>query len=270
MAIKIKFDAAGNPEPPILVLATRSGDKFGQIPAGSINIADYQNEPSEIQFQVHKYDSDGELVPLWDELVNFRLVWCQEWDVWFEATVSLDEDTETVKTVNCTRLGQAELSQIMLYDIEINTEDDIARDDYERATVFYSTAYPEASLLDRIMEKAPHYSIAHVDDTLVNIQRTFSFDGTSLYDAFQEIATEIGCLFVFDSESDDDGKPTGRFLYMTWSPLVRPAVIVVSLPQPALSAAARRSTRGMARTPLFSLRRTRWAVTSSSLRTRTA
>ncbi|MCD8376870.1 MAG: hypothetical protein LUD69_07990, partial [Oscillospiraceae bacterium] len=207
MAIKIKFDAAGNPEPPILVLATRSGDKFGQIPAGSINIADYQNEPSEIQFQVHKYDSDGELVPLWDELVNFRLVWCQEWDVWFEATVSLDEDTETVKTVNCTRLGQAELSQIMLYDIEINTEDDIARDDYERATVFYSTAYPEASLLDRIMEKAPHYSIAHVDDTLVNIQRTFSFDGTSLYDAFQEIATEIGCLFVFDSESDDDGKP---------------------------------------------------------------
>ncbi len=38
------------------------------------------------------------------------------------------------------------------------------------------------------------------------IQRSFSFDDISIYDALQEIGEEIGCLFVFHSNSDDNGK----------------------------------------------------------------
>ena len=83
-------------------------------------------------------------------------------------------------------------------DFIINTENDIARDDY-KITVLYDEKDKEASLLDRLLEKAPHYSIAHVDSTIKNIQRTYSFDGTSICDAFQEIGEEIGCLFVYNS-----------------------------------------------------------------------
>ena len=38
------------------------------------------------------------------------------------------------------------------------------------------------------------------------IQRSFSFDGTSIYDALQEIGEEIGCLFIFNSNSNNSGK----------------------------------------------------------------
>jgi hypothetical protein len=86
----------------------------------------------------------------------------------------------------------------MLYDTEINTEDDIARDDYTDPTVFYNPDKPKASLLNRMLaDKAPHYSIKHVDESLIHIQRTFSFNGKSIYDALQEVAQEIDCLFVF-------------------------------------------------------------------------
>ncbi|MCD7810254.1 MAG: hypothetical protein LUG91_00115, partial [Ruminococcus sp.] len=206
MAINIQFDTSHNPELPTLILAKRNGTKLGKLEATSINLADYLNDASEITFTVNKY-IDGELSNLWDEIINFRLIWCENWDLWFEITTEIEESETTCKRVTCTQLGHAELSQIMLYDIEINTESDIERDDYEIPTVLYNPTNIEASLLNRIMEKAPHYSIAHVDETIANIQRTFSFNDTSIYDAFQEIAEEIGCIFVFNSNSDSAGKP---------------------------------------------------------------
>ena len=204
MAIKIKFDSANNPEKPTLILATRNGTKIGELKAENIVLIDRMNDTSEISFKVIKY-SNNKKCKYWDDIVNFKLLWCREWDMWFSITVELDESDETIKTVYGTKLGVAELSQIMLYSIEINTENDIARDDYKEPTVLFNETNPEASLLHRIMEKAPHYSIIHVDYTIVNIQRTFTFDGISIYDAFQQIAEEIGCLFVFHSNSNSDG-----------------------------------------------------------------
>ena len=207
MAIKINFDAANNPEAPTIILAKKNGDKIGLVNAKSIEVSDNLNDASEISFTVNKY-VDGNKDIIWDYITNFKAVYCVEWNEWFEITVEVDESDETVKTVSCVSLGPAELSQIMLYNIQINTEDDIARDEYDKdyPTVLYrKNDHPEASLLHRIMEKAPHYSIVHVDDTIANIQRTFEFDDTSIYDAFMEIAEEINCLFVFNCGSDSNG-----------------------------------------------------------------
>lgn len=131
--------------------------------------------------------SNGECA-LWDSVVDFKLIWCKEWDKWFEIAVVINEDNKTVKSVTATSLAEAELGQIMLYNIEINTEDDIARDDYVTPTTLYNSEDASASLLDRIMEKAPHYRVKHIDYWIADIQRTFSFDDISLYDALQEIA----------------------------------------------------------------------------------
>ena len=207
MAINIKFDLAGNPELPTIILANRNGNKLGllSVSSESIELVDKFNDASEISFTINKY-INGKLTPLWDKVVDFKLVYCKEWDTWFEIKVELDEETETVKTVFGTQLGQAELSQIMLYNIEINTEEDIARDDY-KISILYDQAHPEASILNRLLkDKAPHYSIAHVDSTIAKIQRSFSFDSTSIHDAFQDIAEEIGCLFVYPSNSGEGGK----------------------------------------------------------------
>lgn len=207
MAINIKFDLSGNPELPTIILANRNGNKLGQLDVNvdSIELTDKLNDASEFAFTLNKY-VNGELTNLWDKVVDFKLIYCKEWDCWFEIKVELDEATETVKTVYCTQLGQAELSQIMLYDIEINTEEDIERDDY-KISILYDKENPKSSILNRLLEKAPHYSIAYVDSTIARIQRSFSFDDTSICDAFNEIAEEIGCLFVYDSNSDENGMP---------------------------------------------------------------
>ena len=141
---------------------------------------------------------------LWKSITDFKLVWVKEWDKWFEIYVSLDESETTIKNITAKSLGEAELSQVNLYNIQINTEDDIARDDYV-VTVLYNPDNKQGSLLHRITEKVPHYNIVWVDTSIKNIQRTFTFDGKSIYDAFQEIAEEMECIFEINCHSLADG-----------------------------------------------------------------
>ena len=204
MTVRIEFDASGNPELPTIILARKSGEKLGMIDAVQTELNGSLNDAAELSFKVYK-EYNGIENRLWDEITNFKLIYCLEWNTWFEIEVEIDESDESVKTVFGTQLGQAELGQVMLYTIEINTEDDILRDEYTEPTVFYNPDNPSASLLHRIMEKASHYKVTHVDSSLQKIQRTFSFDDTSLYDAFQDIAEEIHCLFMFPSQSDENG-----------------------------------------------------------------
>lgn len=203
LAVRIKFDNTHNVIQPTFVLATRAGHKLGSIPATNISVSDSFNSCFELEFQVNQTEN-GERCYLWEQITDFKLVWCREWDVWFEIYVSVQDENDTVKSVSCVSLGEAELSQINLYNIEINTETDIAREDYS-PTILYNEHKPSASLMHRIMEKAPHYSIKHIDSSIAKIQRTFSFGNISLYDAFQEIAEEINCIFVIDSGTNADG-----------------------------------------------------------------
>lgn len=204
MAIEINFDIANIPENPTLILANRQGDKIGILDARNIVIKDAMVNPAEITFTVYKY-IDNKLYDLWDEVKDYKLVYCQEADLWFQIKVDIDELSNSIKNVSCVQLAQAELSQIMLYNIEINTEDDIARDDYVEPTVLYNNNNHSISLLHRITEKARHYEIFYVSPTIASIQRTFSFDDISIYDACLKIAEEIDCLFVFHSDADSNG-----------------------------------------------------------------
>lgn len=240
MAIRINFDPANNPEVPTFVLSTRTGDKMGEI-ANIENIvvnAAFQ-DADEITFVVNKYNNNQELyspsrreplnvaqgtiaasvgdlyvgtnsdgsLKIWPYIKDFKTVWCKEWDQWFSVKVTYTDNERVTKQVQLTGLGESETGQLILHGYEINTEEDINREDYA-PTVFYDENNPDTSLLDRMFKVAPHYSIGHVDSTLCNIQRTFSWEGTSLYDALQEVATEIGALVYFNNGSDPEtGKP---------------------------------------------------------------
>lgn len=206
---------------PTLILSTRIGKRIGILKAKNVIFKNSLNEANEISFKLYKYEN-GKIDELWDEVDDFKLVWCKDHNIWFQISVDIDESDETIKTVSGMQLAHAELSQIMLYDIEINTEDDIAREDYIAPTVFYSYLHPETSLLKRIMEKAPHYSIMHVDPSLQKIQRSFSFNNISIYDAFQEIAEEIGCIFIFEPKKYNIDSARGGiwrwvYVYDLWS-----------------------------------------------------
>ena len=204
MAIKIKFDNEQRALPPTLVLATRSGHKLGCIPAQHIVFHGSLANGYELSCSVSKYDN-WEKIELWDQLEDFKLAWSPEWDVWFELDVTTSESDNTVKNITATSIGEAELSQVMLYNIEINTETDIARDDYKPTIIYDPNDYHD-SLLDRIMEKTPHYKIRHVDSSIAKLQRTFTFDGKSLRDALLEICKEVNALLIIHSGTDANGK----------------------------------------------------------------
>lgn len=199
MAVRIQFDSNHNPIQPTIVLATRGGRKLGRIPAVNVVFKDNMSNGCEMSFKVYK-----EGCAIWERITDFKLVWVREWNRFFEIEVEVSDDGSVSKSVTASSLGSAELSQINLYDSEINTEDDIARDDY-RPTVFYNPDDSSVSLLNRLLEKAPHYHIGHVDDSLKSIQRTFSFDNKSIEDAFNEVCEEIGCLITADCFVDEEG-----------------------------------------------------------------
>ena len=198
--MKLNFDLNNSVEKTEIVLGKKNYDKFGSI-VNITNLVYTYNLMSAktINFDVHK-NLNNQDERLWNQIRDRRLIWVKEYDEWFQINVNTDEESEIKKKVTGITLCEAELGQINVNSTEINTENDIARDDYKNPTVFYKPSEPKESLLHRILKKAPNYSIDHVDLSLWNIQRTFSFDGSTIYDVLTgEIAQEIGCLFLFDS-----------------------------------------------------------------------
>lgn len=203
----IELDKSNQPVVPDIVLANRGGKHIGVIQ----NVSGFRHavhllDANEISFDITD-TLDGIECELWDQIQNFMFVYIPRDEEWYEIYVSIDEDNKKVKHIEGMRAQQAELSQLSLNEIEINTEEDIARDDYVE-TVFYNPENPKGSLLNRILaDKAPHYSIYHVDDSLKNLVREFSFDkNTYITDALDEIAEEVTCLFVFGEHDGHDNE----------------------------------------------------------------
>lgn len=204
MAIKIRFDGKNTPTKPTVVLATRSGKKIGVIDnITGFHIADNMNSPTEINFATHFIDDETSVN--WKEIKNFRKVWIPEYDKWFTLTYDIDESNELIKNITLVPNTEFELSNINVHNLEINTESDILRKEYTDPTVFYDPEKPESSLLHRVLSYTMGFTIKHVDESLMNIQRTFSLDGQNVYDTFNTIAEEIQCLFVYDSGTLPDG-----------------------------------------------------------------
>jgi len=197
-----------------IVLSTRNHTHLGQlrnIDYDSMICGLHENSADELSFDVYK-TLKGEKEINWDNIVDLKLVYIPELDEYFQIQVSNADGNNQVKTVTCTSQCEAELGQAPLNNIEINTETDIERDDYILPTVFYkdipsmnpnSQEYKQAkdeSFLHRILDGVPHYTIGHVDKSLWNLQRSFSIDGTNVYDFLTgDCANEFHCIFKFDS-----------------------------------------------------------------------
>lgn len=199
--MKLEFNLNNNVEMPEIILGKRNYEKLGSIVHFDNLTYDYNlMSANSVSFTVYK-ELNGEKERLWDEIKDRRLIYLKEFGEWFQIDVSTNDETGVTKEITGTSLCEAELSQIYIRSAEINTENDIARPEYKNPTIFYKPSNPNESLLHRLLKTAPNYTIKHVDDTLCNIQRMFSIDGSTVYDTLTgEIAEEIGCLFLFDSK----------------------------------------------------------------------
>ena len=59
-----------------------------------------------ITFKVNNENS-GIKTRLWNEIKNFKLIWCKEWDAWFEITVEIDESNELIKNIEGHSIGES-------------------------------------------------------------------------------------------------------------------------------------------------------------------
>lgn len=213
---RIEQDSARQPIIPSCILANKSGQKLGvvlideQTLTIKVSLEDNHILLSEMSCDVHKYINTFKN-PLWDKIKNFKLLYIPFYvphikarGIWYEITVTIDENDETIKHLTGTLAQYAELNQSKNFEVEIRTEEDIDRDDYED-TVFYNPNNPQASIVDRILhDKARHYSIYHVDDTLKNLKRTLSFDGDEIIGCLKELAEEVDCIITFGESDEED------------------------------------------------------------------
>ena len=125
MNLQLQFDTNGNVKLPTFILANRDGSYIGQLSGlTNVNISGSLEDDPQVSFSIYKYNNGEIISPYWDKLTNFKLVHVLEFGTWFEATVEENEsDSGVLKNVTLTRLLEAELSQIHVYGLNINTED---------------------------------------------------------------------------------------------------------------------------------------------------
>ena len=225
MAKKI-FNQHNNIDIPTLLLQNRHFETIGIIKdVHNLTYKESFNSPDELTFNIYKNVNKKEN-PIWNDIKTFKIIYVPEFREKFEINSSTILNNTLQKSIQCTSLCESELSQIKLYNIEINTQDDILNDDYDVGfpTVFYRNpdniqqydwsnnkyknysndkkkeVLRKSSLLHRILEKAEHYTIGTVSNSLMNLQREFSISDTDIYSELTgEISEEFNCIFQFDS-----------------------------------------------------------------------
>lgn len=246
---KVLFNSQGLIETPTLLLQHKNFETIGNGGVTNVSGLTYKNnfnDANEVSFKIHKFN-DEKKHPLWDSMVDFKIIYIPQLHERFEISVTTSEEdpNDVSKSITGTSLCEAELSQITLRNVQINTETDMTNLLYDEnfPTILYrdpeeydsaenqkiwtkskydylkdKTAYPteesvivrkksilkHASLLHRVLEKAPHYSISYVADTLKKLKTVheFTFDGTDILSALKDtIADDFHCVFIFNSEN---------------------------------------------------------------------
>ena len=183
-----------------LILCKRNHDHIKQLVNFEVESHNHNKNlasSNELSFTIYK-DGNEEI---WDDIIDFRYVYYAEEEEFYEITVELTDEKSISKAVVGTSACEVELSQTYIYGLEVNSDEDIAREEYVNPTLFYKPSNPKESLLHRVLSFVPHYTIKHVDKSLYNIQRTFSIDGNDVYSTLTNtIAEEVGCLFTLDTQ----------------------------------------------------------------------
>lgn len=196
------FDYNHQLVPPTILLCRRNKNVIGELyPIDNWSISPDIAQSNECSFTVYK-EVDGKINPYWNDIIDFKLIYLKEYDEYLEIEVDKEASTTTKKTIVGKNLGIAETSQTQLYDIEINTESDILNDNYVRATLWsHDVKKQNTTILGRVLSKMPHYKVKHVDESIINIFKTFSISDTSVCDFLTKtLAEEIDCLTIIGSD----------------------------------------------------------------------
>ena len=197
---------------PLVFLCNKNLTRIGRLnPVNDLNISVNYNAADEISLSLPKYVQENKVF-LYDKIEDLSVIEVKngfdDESRYFEVGMDEKDTGAIVKSITGKELGYAELSQ-KLVTLEINTDADIARDDYV-PTVLYNSDNKKGSLLDRLLSYAPDYEVGHVDDTVAGIQRTFSWSDSYMDACLNDICEELECIYTITVGLDENDKVIKR------------------------------------------------------------
>lgn len=219
-SFNLPVDFLNNLEKPIIYIAKKDKTFLGTVSIyDDLSLIFNLNAYQTASFKIYR-DINGKKYEHYDDFQEDRLIMVQGIG-WYKIHVETNiENTGISKNITANSL-ECTLCNKRLIDFECNTGE-ILYDDYVK-TIFYDPANPKGSLLNRVLNVAPSWSVGHVDATLTNKQRSFDIDDTDVYSFLTgDVSEAFNCLFVFDTfnqtinayDLDNYGEDTSIYVSM--------------------------------------------------------
>lgn len=219
-SFNLPVDFLNNLEKPIIYIAKKDKTFLGAVSIyDDLSLTFNLNAYQTASFKIYR-DINGKKYEHYDDFQEDRLIMIQGIS-WYKIHVETNiENTGISKSITANSL-ECTLCNKRLIDFECNTGE-ILYDDYVK-TIFYDPTNPKGSLLHRVLNVAPSWSVGHVDATLANKQRSFDEDDIDIYSFLTgDVSEAFNCLFVFDTfnmtinayDLDDYGEDTNIYVSM--------------------------------------------------------
>lgn len=196
-SFNLSVDFLNNLEKPIIYIAKKDKTFLGAVSiyddlSFTFNLNAYQTA----SFKIYR-DINGKKYEHYDDFQEDRLIMIQGIG-WYKIHVETNiENTGISKNITANSL-ECTLCNKRLIDFQANSDD--AEEENSIAIRFYDSTNPDASLLTKILNVSPMWSVGHVDSSLVNKIRIFDISDTDVYSFLTgDVSEAFNCLFIFDT-----------------------------------------------------------------------
>lgn len=219
-SFNLPVDFLNNLKKPIIYIAKKDKTFLGAVSIyDDLSLTFNLNAYQTASFKIYR-DINGKKYEHYDDFQEDRLIMVQGIG-WYKIHAETNiENTGISKSITANSL-ECTLCNKRLIDFECNTGE-ILYDDYVK-TIFYDPTNPKGSLLHRVLNVAPSWSVGHVDATLANKQRSFDEDDIDVYSFLTgDVSEAFNCLFIFDTfnqtvsayDLDNYGEDTNIYVSM--------------------------------------------------------
>lgn len=182
-----KFDYYNRFEQPIISLRNPNDEFIGFIQnVKNLNINPEFNTVSEMTCDIYKYGNDNNLLDIYDDIKVKRQLFVENIGFFIITQVTENDSKDGV------------YKSLTLYSCEHELS-------YKKLTYFngtykfWGTENLSDSLLGKILNSLPRWSVGHIDDSVANLYRTFEEPDTTIYSfLMDEVENSYECIFEFD------------------------------------------------------------------------
>ena len=196
-SFKFPIDFLNNLEKPTIYIARKDKEFVGSVSVyDNLSLTFNLNAFNTVSFTIYR-DVDGKKQDYFDKFEEEMLIMIPGIS-WYQIHVETNiTNAGITKSITANSL-EVMLCDKRLVDFQVNS-DDFEDDDYV-ITKFYNPTEPKKSLLNRVLNVSPVWTVGHVDQSLWDIQRTFDESDTDVYSFLTGAVSEaFNCLFIFDT-----------------------------------------------------------------------